>query len=233
MHASTCLDIRPVLLTSCTSGLALTPSRRQPGGRSVTEVPKTRWSSSQLASRTSIRDAAARVVAREGLAGCTVRAVAMEAGLPKSTVHYLVVDTNELVDLAVQSFIGQLVAQWRSIIEDEVDGGQALSSLVRMFLGRGPQTVTLKDPSLWSSYTTHAWKRGADEEILACFSMVSQLFEEVLERHGVSDPAIRARSIHYYLLGAVQRNVTLPVPSTEVAFAISSLSGVAIDPDAC
>jgi hypothetical protein len=157
----------------------------------------------------------------------------MEAGLPKSTVHYLVVDSNELVDLAVHSFIRQLVVQWRSIIEGEPDARQALGSLVRMFLGRGPQTVTLKDPSLWSSYTTHAWKRGADEEILTCFSMVTELFEEVLERGGASDPVIRARSIHHYLLGAVQRNVTLPIPSNEVAFAISSLSGVAIDPDAC
>jgi DNA-binding transcriptional regulator YbjK len=205
----------------------------QSGGRGMAVTSNGRWSSKQSATRAAIREAAARVVAREGLAGCTVRAVALEAGLPKSTVHYLVVDANELVDLAVQTFISRLVDRWRSMTESETDDRQALGLLVRMFLGRGPQSGSLKDPTLWSTYTAHAWKRGANEEILACFAMVSRLFETVLERHGVADPALRASAIHFYLLGAVQRNISEPVPSAHVAFAVSSLSGVALDPASC
>jgi AcrR family transcriptional regulator len=192
-----------------------------------------RWSPNQQAVRDRIRDSAARVVAREGLPGCTVRAVADEAGLPKSTVHYYVVDGNELIDLAVLTFMRQLADRWQTTIEEEPDGPGALAVLVRMFLGRGPRVVTLKDPTIWSSYTTHAWKRGADAEVVACFELFSGLFEHVLVSAGVADAAERARSVHYYLLGAVQRNMVDPIPSSEVARSVSTLSGLHLDSSRC
>jgi hypothetical protein len=43
------------------------------------------------------------------------------------------------------------------------------------------------------------------------------------------DPAERARAVHLYLLGAVQHDLVQPLPESEVARAVSALSGVALD----
>lgn len=63
-------------------------------------VPLT-WTPNQQAARARIATGAATVVARAGIAGCTVRAVADEAAMTKSTVHYYLRDADELVDLGV------------------------------------------------------------------------------------------------------------------------------------
>ncbi|WP_261567334.1 TetR/AcrR family transcriptional regulator [Frankia gtarii] len=197
------------------------------------------WSPNQQAVRLRIAHAAARLVAREGLSACTIRSVAEESELKKSTVHYYVRDSNELVDLAVLTLLQQLADQMKARMDEAPDGPEALCVLVRMFMGRGAHTVTLseptplKNPMLWSDYTTHAWSRGAGAAVVTCFDTFGALFEAALARCEVAGGAERARAIHLYLLGAVQRNILSPLPPAEVAWAVSALAEVRLDPGRC
>jgi AcrR family transcriptional regulator len=191
------------------------------------------WSPNQQAVRAGIASAAARVVARSGIAGCTVRAVADEAGLTKSTVHYYLRDSNELVDLAVLGFLDALADHAAGLIADAPDGTEALCALVRIFTAGHAPPIAMTDPTLWSDFATHAWRRGALDELALCLDTFSSLFEQALTLIGVEDVRWRARSIHLYLLGTLNRSLVAPVPTDEVAFAVSALAGIALDPGRC
>jgi AcrR family transcriptional regulator len=193
----------------------------------------TTWSPNQQAVRWRISAAAAQLAAREGLGACTIRGVAEEADVPKSTVHYYVRDANELVDLAVLTFLQQFADHLSTQMTSLRDGPEALSLLVRGFMGRGDRALSIKDPTLWSQYTSHAWSRGASQPVLICFETFHKLFETALERCDVPDRTERARSIHLYLLGAVQRHLVQAMPRAEVARTVSTLAGVTLNPRRC
>jgi AcrR family transcriptional regulator len=123
------------------------------------------WTPNQQAARARIAAAAAAVVARNGIAGCTVRAVADEAGMTKSTVHYYLRDANELVDLAVLGFLDALADHAARLIAEAPDGREALHALVRIFTAGEAPAIALTDPTLWSDFATHAWRRGALDEL--------------------------------------------------------------------
>ncbi|CUU55906.1 regulatory protein, tetR family [Parafrankia irregularis] len=217
----------------------------------VTADQAARWSPNQQAARVRIAQAAARLVARSGIAACTTRAVAEEAGLTKSTVHYYVDNAGELVDLAVLTFLRQFADHVRQHMEVAADGPAAFRVLVSTFLpseggsaepggaaepggDRTPEgggvelgeTARLNSLVLWTTYLAHAWPRGAHAEVLTCFETIRALFEDAIGRCGVPDPAERARAVHLYLLGAVQHNIMRPLPPAEVARAVTALSGV-------
>ena len=193
------------------------------------------WSPNQQAARQRIVDGAADLIARDGLGACTVRAVAEETGLKKSTVHYYFDDANEIVDLAVTEVFDRLAQRASIAVADAPEAADALSFLVRLFMGRGgPPTV--RDGSLWPEDTAHAWKRGALEQIVRGHELIRVVFEEALRKDpGLSehDAAERSGSVHHYLLGAMIRNMAKRLPKSEVARAVSALSGIALDPARC
>ena len=191
------------------------------------------WTPNQKAARARIATAAATVVARHGIARCTVRAVADEAGLTKSTVHYYLRDSDELIDLAVLGFLDALADHAGRLIATAPDGREALYALVRIFTTGEAPAIAMTDPTLWSDFATHAWRRGALDELALCLDTFSALFEQALTLVGVDNAAWRARSIHLYLLGTLNRKLVAPVPTDEIAFAVSALAGVALDPERC
>jgi len=191
------------------------------------------WTPNQKAARARIATAAATVVARHGIARCTVRAVADEAGLTKSTVHYYLRDSDELIDLAVLGFLDALADHAGRLIATAPDGREALYALVRIFTAGEAPAIALTDPTLWSDFATHAWRRGALDELARCLDTFSALFEQALTLIGVDNVQWRARSIHLYLLGTLNRKLVTPVPTDEIAFAVSALAGVALDPERC
>lgn len=188
-----------------------------------------RWTPNQQAARSRIASAAADLVARSGLAACTIRAVAEEAGLPKSTVHYYVDDANELVDLAVLTYLRRFAEHATARMDAEPDGPSALRVLVRTFLASPADPATVHSMMLWTAYTAHAWPRGARAEVLTCSETVRVLFEAALDRCGVPDAAERARAVHIYLIGAVQHSIAQALSDAEVARAVSALGGVPLE----
>ncbi len=192
------------------------------------------WTPNQQAARARIATAAATVVARAGIAGCTVRAVADEAAMTKSTVHYYLRDANELVDLAVLGFLDALADHAAGLIAAAApDGHEALHALVRIFTAGEAPAIALTDPTLWSDFATHAWRRGALDELARCLDTFTSRFEQALTLAGVDNVEWRARSIHHYLLGTLNRKLVASVPTAEIAFAVSALAGITLDPQRC
>jgi AcrR family transcriptional regulator len=196
----------------------------------------TLWTPNQQAAREKIISAAADLIAEEGLAACTVRAVAQRSGLTKSTVHYYFDDANELVDLSVNEIFQRMACFARESVL-AAEGVAGVAFLVRLFMGRAeaPQEVTFRESMLWPAYTAHAWKRGATASILADLDALLRVFELAMERAGVVqlEVPMRAMSVHNYLLGAMIRNMIAALPQHEVAQAVSALAGLQLDPRQC
>src|SRR4051812_45745311 len=79
----------------------------------ATSTSTAEWTPNQQAARGRIIDAAADLIAHEGLAACTIRAMAESSGFTKSTVHYYFDDANELVDLSVNEIMQRLARHAR------------------------------------------------------------------------------------------------------------------------
>jgi AcrR family transcriptional regulator len=196
-----------------------------------------RWTLNQQAARRRIIDASAALIADEGLAACTFRAVAQRAGLTKSTVHYYFEDANELVDLSVKEIMRRLAAYAGDRVLASADATEAVEFLVRLFMSRDdtPHRLLFRDRMLWPAYTTHAWRRGATSQILGRLETLRAVFRLAFERSSF-DPADadeRAAAVHNYLLGAMIQNIVEPIERAEVARAVAALSGLDLDPDRC
>jgi AcrR family transcriptional regulator len=201
------------------------------------QAMETMWTPNQQAAREKIIAAAADLIAEHGLSACTIRAVAERSGLTKSTVHYYFDDANELIDLSVSEIFQRMARHAAQSVVAAGDGAAGLEFLIRLFLGRAktPRDVTFRQSMLWPAYTAHAWKRGATAAILHNLEALRRVFELAMDQAGITGPEAtrRANSIHNYLLGAMIRNMIDPLPRTEVASAVSTLSGLEIDPRKC
>src|SRR3954447_4652722 len=84
------------------------------------------WTPNQQAARSKIIDAAADLIAEQGLTACTIRAVAEQSGLTKSTVHYYFEDANDLVDLSVDEIMRRMARHARESVLAAATGAAAL-----------------------------------------------------------------------------------------------------------
>lgn len=64
----------------------------------------------------SIRDAASRVVSRDGVAGATIDAIASEAGIAKGTIYLYFKSRDELLDDAADYAVTELMEQLEAVI---------------------------------------------------------------------------------------------------------------------
>jgi len=192
------------------------------------------WTPNQRAARQRIIEAAANLIGREGLRACTLRAVAEESGLKKSTVHYYFDDANELVDLSVTELLERLARSASESLDDIPDAPGSLSFLVRLFMGRG-DPPPFRDGALWPEYSAHALKRDAHAQLDRGLETVRVVFEAALRKADFGEEEARARSasVHDYLLGAMVRNMVQPIERAELAKTVSAISGVELDPTDC
>lgn len=198
---------------------------------------RVRWTPKQQEVRRKVIEAAAQLIADEGLSACTFRAVATRAGLTKSTVSYYFDNANELVDLSVGEIMRRLADYAAAHVLDSRDAREAVEFLVRLFVNPGetPRELLFRDSVLWPAYTTHAWRRGAKEQIIARLDTLREVFRIALERlpEPPTDTLARADSLHSYLLGAMIRNMIEPLDRHEVARAVTALGGVQVRPERC
>ncbi len=209
--------------------------REEPPTLEVASEPS--WTPNQQAARRKIIEAAATLIDEEGLSACTFRAVAERSGLTKSTVHYYFEDANELVDLSVNEIMRRVARFAGEQVAAAPSAEAAVEFLVRLFMRHGSRLPDLefRDSMLWPAYVAHAWKRTATAQIISAIGTLNAVFVQALERSDVPENAVveRASSLHYYLLGAIVRNLIEPIDRAELARAASALTGLEIDPTHC
>src|SRR5690348_7536488 len=90
-------------------------------------------SNNQRVKRAQIIDAAKEVLATQGLAACTARAVADASPLTKSAIHYYFHDIDEIVDEAMAGHVDAMLTNLRHVA-DQAEPDERLWRVVEAYL---------------------------------------------------------------------------------------------------
>ena len=176
-------------------------------------------SPNQDSKRQQIIEAARVVLARDGLAGCTARAVADASPLTKSAINYYFASMDEIIDLAVAAHVEAMLAALRAVAARERDPYQRLHAVLRAYLD------TFADQPhaayLWFEYWIAAARRGATVPAEAMLAAVRELLTELLAGLPAAagrpaDPALAASALLSWLLGTLVQQQVGPLPSATV-----------------
>jgi AcrR family transcriptional regulator len=148
-----------------------------------------------------IVEAARRVLARDGLAGCTARAVAQASPLTKSAMHYYFRDIDDVVDQAMAAHLEAFLGSLRETAEREQDPARRLWRVVDAYLATfagQPHAARL-----WFEYWIALSRRDASAPVRKDLTQVAGLFRTLLADAGHPRPDDTAGLVVSWLLGAV------------------------------
>jgi len=176
----------------------------------VSAVPgrSTQLSPNQLQKQEQIVEAARTVLAREGLAGCTVRAIADAGPLTKSAIHYYFADIDVLIDRAMAAHLNTFAADLRKVAEKHDHARERLFAVTEAYLAEFAGNP--RGAFLWFEYWIAAGRAQHPQAIDAMLTSITELLVELLAPLGVDDPRARARALLNYLLGAVVQQRVRP-----------------------
>jgi AcrR family transcriptional regulator len=178
----------------------------------VTVIPgrSERLSPNQLHKQEQIVEAARAVLAQDGLAGCTVRAIAEAGPLTKSSIHYYFSDIDVLIDRAMAAHITGFAAELRAIAEEHDEPDERLFAALEAFLAEFADRPN--SAFLWFEYWIAAGRAQNPQAIDVMLISMTELFAELLAPLDVDDPRARARALLSYLLGAIVQQRVRPRP---------------------
>ncbi|MFD9892127.1 TetR/AcrR family transcriptional regulator [Amycolatopsis sp. NPDC059027] len=165
-------------------------------------------SPNQLHKQQQIVEAARVVLARDGLAGCTVRAIAEAGPLTKSAIHYYFADIDVLIDRAMAAHINTFAAGLRAVAERHTDPRERLFKVTEAYLDEFADRPNAA--FLWFEYWIAAGRAQHPQAIDAMLTSITELLAELLSPLDVDDPRARARALLSYLLGAVVQQRVRP-----------------------
>lgn len=176
----------------------------------VTTVERGTETPNQREKQQQIVEATREVLARDGLAGCTARAVADASPLTKSAVHYYFHDINEIVDQAMDAHLAVLLDTLRHVAASERDPARRLWHVIDAYLA----TFTDKPRAahLWFEYWIALSRRGATDPVRRNLSAIRELLHELLLAAHHPNPHAAADTVLSWLLGAVVQQDIDPRP---------------------
>jgi DNA-binding transcriptional regulator YbjK len=178
-------------------------------------------SPNQLQKQQQIVDAAAEVLARDGLAGCTVRAIAEAGPLTKSAIHYYFADIDVLIDRAMAAHINAFGASLREVAARHEDDNDRLFAVLEAYLDAF--SAQPNAAFLWFEYWIAAGRAQHPQAIDAMLTTITELLAELLGPLDVDDPRDRARALLSYLLGAIVQQRVRPRPFVALRADIEAL----------
>lgn len=176
------------------------------------------WSPKQLARRSLIVDAAVDTLRREGIAGCTVRAIAAATPFTKGTIHYYFTDVREIVNAAYLRLTQEYVAAVEGV------AGEVTRPLAAFWLAldaylegfRAHRRMGL----LWFEYSSWAVRNGYEEGVASSVDAIRKMFAQRLAAIDAAHEDAAA-SLTRYLLGSVLELAVSPgavsPPGSDVA----------------
>jgi AcrR family transcriptional regulator len=177
--------------------------------------------SNQDHKRAQIVEAARVVLARDGLAGCTVRTVADASPLTKSAIHYYFDDIDEIIDLAVGAHLQAMLDSLRELGQRHTDPGKRLRAVLMAYL----ETFAAKPDAafLWFEYWIAAGRRGRMDAVDGMLAAVEGLLVELLADLPVEQADESAHSLVSWLLGSVVQQHIRPRPAASLLAEIDTL----------
>jgi AcrR family transcriptional regulator len=187
-------------------------------------------SPNQDSKRRQIIEAAREVLARDGLAGCTARAVADASPLTKSAINYYFASMDEIIDLAVAAHVEAMLVALRQVAEHHRDPYRRLHAVVQAYLD------TFADQPhaayLWFEYWIAASRRQAPAPVAAMLDAVRDLLVELLTQRPDPtgrpgpDPAQAANALLSWLLGSIVQQQVHPLAPATLAAEIDRLLSI-------
>lgn len=158
------------------------------------------WSPKQLARRSLIVDAAVDTLRREGIAGCTVRAIAAATPFTKGTIHYYFGDVREIVNAAYLRLTEDYVTAVEGVVGEPRRPLAAFWCTVDSYLEgfRAHRRMGL----LWFEYSSWAVYNGYEEGVASSVDAIRQMFARRLAALDAAD-VDSAAPLTRYLLGTV------------------------------
>jgi AcrR family transcriptional regulator len=171
--------------------------------------------------REQIIDAAKQVLARDGLAACTARAVADASPLTKSAVHYYFDDIHQIVDIAMREHVAAMVTGLRQAADSESDPAEKLWAVVDAYLA----TFAAQPNAafLWFEYWIDTGRRQSADAIAATVADLRALLDELAALLLVDDPAVTANALLSWLLGTVVQQQIRPRTSAQLRHELNSV----------
>lgn len=151
--------------------------------------------------REQIIEAAKQVLARDGLAACTARAVADVSPLTKSAVHYYFDDIQQIVDIAIREHVTAMAAALRRAADGEADPAEKLWAVVQAYLATFAEQPNAA--FLWFEYWIDTGRRQSTDTIAATLDEMHALLSDLTAELSADDPAATAHALLSWLLGTV------------------------------
>lgn len=168
------------------------------------------------------------VLLRDGLTGCTARAVADASPLTKSAIHYYFDDMDEIVELAMDSLLDEFLTAVRLAGEGQGDPVARFFAMTEAYLRAFTERPGYA--LLWFGYWVQTALEGRRERMLRLQSTIVGVIEEVLQQAGIDDAPTRARAVFSYLVGAVVRQEAEPAELSQLTAELSGLIGLRPEP---
>jgi AcrR family transcriptional regulator len=181
---------------------------------SSSESRARRWSPNQRAKQEQIIEAAKEVLARDGLAACTARAVADASPLTKSAIHYYFDDMDGIIDSAMARHMSgclDRIGQAANQHERPIDRFWAATRAYLEIFVEQPNAALL-----WFSYWVDVGQKARLEPIDRMHQMMIGVLRDLLADIPVDDPPARAHALFSYLLGTLMQQAVRPLPFSEL-----------------
>jgi AcrR family transcriptional regulator len=179
------------------------------------------WSPNQRAKQEQIIEAAKEILAREGLAACTARAVADASPLTKSAIHYYFDDMDEIIDGAMARHMSgclDRIADAANQHECPLDRfWAAIRTYLEIFTERPNAAL------LWFSYWVDVGQKSRLEPIDRMHQAMIGVLRDLLIAIPVDDPPARAHALFSYLLGTLMQQAVRPLPFSELMLEIATV----------
>ncbi|GLY77239.1 TetR/AcrR family transcriptional regulator [Actinoallomurus iriomotensis] len=188
---------------------------------SSSESRARRWSPNQRAKQEQIIEAAKEVLARDGLAACTARAVADASPLTKSAIHYYFDDMDEIIDGAMARHMSGCLDRIRAAADEHERPVDRFWAAVRTYL-----EIFAERPNaalLWFSYWVDVGQKSRLEPIDRMHQAMIGVLRDLLADIPVDDPPGRAHALFSYLLGTLMQQAVRPLPFAELMPEIASV----------
>jgi AcrR family transcriptional regulator len=172
-------------------------------------------SNNQRVKRAQIIDAAKEVLATQGLAACTARAVADASPLTKSAIHYYFHDIDEIVDEAMAGHVDAMLTNLRHVA-DQAEPDERLWRVVEAYLATFAEQPDAA--FLWFEYWLAASRRAALDRPAAMLAKMLALLAEVSSGEEV------AHQVLSWLLGTIVQQHLRPRPADDLRAELARLT---------
>ena len=174
-------------------------------------------SNNQRVKRAQIVEAAKEVLATQGLAACTVRAIADASPLTKSAIHYYFHDVDEIVDEALAEHVDAMLVNLRRAAEGAEDPVWGVAAAYLATFAEQPHAAFL-----WFEYWVAASRRASLGAAAGMLDKVHALLVDVLPG---PDADTTARQVLSWLLGTIVQQQIRPRPPEILREELARITG--------